>query len=564
EAIALSKDSLGGHKLLGRILATEGLNSGNKEKIQEAIVEFLEVTRIDNKDPDSLKALAGMYNLTNDPDRALSSYQSLISLGFATFADYFEVARIQYSKGKYRESAQAARQAFEQSGNNPQAGMLLADSLLQLGQTKEAIEILKLSLAETPNNLELNLDLGDALTRAGRYDEAIQQINKVLEVRPKNLRALNLLAQVQRRSGKRKEAIETFKKALEGQDVTDSLELQFELAETYEEIGDLDSSIKAYEDALSALLDPDGTAPESTKRNAGVVLRAIALAYRNSGKLDKTLETFERMRKVLGSDSTLPDVLLIDTLRNEGKYKEALEAVYSAKSRFPKERQFKFLEAQSLSQLQRPDEASEVLKGLINGSQEDADVHHFAAFIMMDNNRLDDAERNLRKALLFDEKNVSYLITLSSIQDRAKNYKESETTLRKVLELDPDNATALNNLGYFLTERNERLEEALELIQRAINIEPGNGSFLDSLGWVYFKLGKFEEAKKNLEQALIYDKRSAAVHEHLGDLYYKIGQVDEARKKWKQALELTHDKEEMVRLEEKLKDPKNALADKTK
>src|SRR4029453_4007233 len=104
---------------------------------------------------------------------------------------------------------------------------------------------------------------------------------------------------------------------------------------------------------------------------------------------------------------------------------------------------------------------------------------------------------------------------LSSIQDKAGQYKDSETTLRRVLSLDPDNATALNNLGYFLTERNERLEEALEYIKRAVNIDPTNGSFLDSLGWAYFKLGKLDQAQKYLEDSIVYDRRSATVYEHL-------------------------------------------------
>ena len=84
------------------------------------------------------------------------------------------------------------------------------------------------------------------------------------------------------------------------------------------------------------------------------------------------------------------------------------------------------------------------------------------------------------------------LITLSSAQERAGDTKGSEESLRRILSKDPKNATALNNLGYFLIERNERLNEALELIQRAVRAEPDNSSFLDSLGWAYFKLGKLD------------------------------------------------------------------------
>ncbi|MCV5132939.1 tetratricopeptide repeat protein, partial [Escherichia coli] len=77
---------------------------------------------------------------------------------------------------------------------------------------------------------------------------------------------------------------------------------------------------------------------------------------------------------------------------------------------------------------------------------------------------------------------------------------------------------ALNNLGYFLLERNERFEEALELIKQAVESDPTNPSFLDSLGWAHFKLGNLDEAEKYLRDAIGIDSSSATIHEHLGDV----------------------------------------------
>lgn len=562
-ALKISKDSIGAHRLLGRILVTEGLSgAGDKEKIQEAIIEFLEVVRLDKNDAEGWKLLGALYSSTNDTDNALKAYQNLISTGFATFADYFEIARIYHNKQQYREAAQAARQAFEQSDNNPQAGFLLADSLLRSGQTSEAIEIFQSALKETPNSVGLTFGLCEALVRAGRYDEASQLLNKILDNDANNLRALNLLAQVQRRSGKRQEAVTTLKRALQGQDVSDSLEVQFELAETYEELGQIDNAVAAYEEALSAVANPDGSISESNRRNASIVMRAILNAYRNGGQRDKALQVIERMRKSLGSTSTIPDEILVGILSSEGKYQEALDATLKAQKQFPKERNFSFLEAQSLSQLHKVDEAMAVLQKLFNGTNEDADIYYSGALVMLENLRFDQAEQQIQKALKYDEKNVGYLVTLSSIYDRAKRYAESEAILRKVLTIDPDNATALNNLGYFLTERNERLEEALQFIQRAVNIDPSNGSFLDSLGWAYFKLGKLDLAQKYLEESALHERRSADVQEHLGDLYYKLGRLDDARKHWQKALEFSISNDDIARLKTKLADPKSSISTK--
>ena len=131
-------------------------------------------------------------------------------------------------------------------------------------------------------------------------------------------------------------------------------------------------------------------------------------------------------------------------------------------------------------------------------------------------------------------------------------YKESEETLRQVLAIDPDNPTALNNLGYFLTERGEKLDEALLLIQRAVNIEPTNSSFLDSLGWLYFKRSQYDQARQYIEQAIGYDGRSATQHDHLGDVYEKLGNMNQAREMWKKAVDMATDPAEIERIKTKL------------
>ncbi|WLD57125.1 tetratricopeptide repeat protein [Salinispirillum sp. LH 10-3-1] len=77
-----------------------------------------------------------------------------------------------------------------------------------------------------------------------------------------------------------------------------------------------------------------------------------------------------------------------------------------------------------------------------------------------------------------------------------------ETDLRKILELDPDNAAALNALGYTLADRTDRLEEARPLIERAYELNPNSAAIVDSLGWLYFREGNYSRAATVLRQAL--------------------------------------------------------------
>lgn len=118
--------------------------------------------------------------------------------------------------------------------------------------------------------------------------------------------------------------------------------------------------------------------------------------------------------------------------------------------------------------------------------------------------------------------------------------------------MSPRNPIALNNLGYFLIERNERLDEAVKLVQQAIEIDPENPSYLDSLGWGYFKTGKLDLAEQNLKKALKIDPFSATMLDHLGDVYQKQGNIELAKQFWQRALNYAADAELIAQLKQKL------------
>lgn len=106
--------------------------------------------------------------------------------------------------------------------------------------------------------------------------------------------------------------------------------------------------------------------------------------------------------------------------------------------------------------------------------------------------------------------------------------------LRRLVQLDPDNADALNALGYTLADRTQHQDEALSLIEKALALKPGEPAIIDSLGWVQYRLGHLEEAVKQLRTA--YSKQpDPEIAAHLGEVLWKSGEKSEARKIWDQA-----------------------------
>ncbi len=116
--------------------------------------------------------------------------------------------------------------------------------------------------------------------------------------------------------------------------------------------------------------------------------------------------------------------------------------------------------------------------------------------------------------------------------ERQKNFDAAEAEFRKVLATDPDNAGALNYLGYMLADRDVRLEEAQKMIKRAVDLDPENYAYLDSLGWVYYRQNKLELAEDQLRRALEKMDTDPTIHDHLGDIYAKEGKIREAIAQW--------------------------------
>ena len=86
---------------------------------------------------------------------------------------------------------------------------------------------------------------------------------------------------------------------------------------------------------------------------------------------------------------------------------------------------------------------------------------------------------------------------------------------RKAIELDSNNLTSLNSLGYILADEGLSLREAVENCRKAVDSDPGNSNYLDSLGWTYYKLGNYKMAHKYLKKADALDGENSAVKQHL-------------------------------------------------
>jgi tetratricopeptide (TPR) repeat protein len=108
------------------------------------------------------------------------------------------------------------------------------------------------------------------------------------------------------------------------------------------------------------------------------------------------------------------------------------------------------------------------------------------------------------------------------------DYEEAITLFRRLVELNPENVVALNNLATLLAERPSQRTEALELIERAIKIGGPDPMLLDTQGTIFVKINDFERAIACLEEATSGGIADARYYLHLAAAYHGAGRSDEA------------------------------------
>jgi tetratricopeptide (TPR) repeat protein len=178
------------------------------------------------------------------------------------------------------------------------------------------------------------------------------------------------------------------------------------------------------------------------------------------------------------------------------------------------------------------------------------------------------------KGLLDDQPNDDELLyNIGMLYGEARRTDEALQYMHRALALNPDNASALNYIGYTWAEKGINLDEAERMISRAVELKPDDGYIVDSLGWVHYvrakgltAQGRLDEAQKHLDAALTHLERAdqltggdPVVSEHLGDTYLLLDQKRHALDRFEEAIRLEPREGEQPELQHKFEILKREL-----
>ena len=187
------------------------------------------------------------------------------------------------------------------------------------------------------------------------------------------------------------------------------------------------------------------------------------------------------------------------------------------------------------------DEAVVTLKEVVTSKAENPQTFIFMSQLYEDKKDLNKSLEVLKAAEKKFSDNATVVYYLGMLQDKMSLKTDMIESMKKVIDLQPDHAQALNYLAYSWAEEGVHLEKAESYARQAANQEKDDAYILDTLGWVMFKKGEYKKAIEILEKAHFMQPEVGIIAEHLGDAYFKLNMHEKAKAKFMKAEELEAD-----------------------
>ncbi len=145
----------------------------------------------------------------------------------------------------------------------------------------------------------------------------------------------------------------------------------------------------------------------------------------------------------------------------------------------------------------------------------------------------------VRSRLDSPQVDIDLLMKASVLCHTNEKWSDARNLYEKILDRNPDNVVALNNLAamyYRFPPRN--LEKALELCDRALKLSSNDIGVQETKAQVLARMGKLDDARVLLELALPKFPQEWNIHNSLGQIYERQGNPAQAEFHSKRAKEL--------------------------
>ena len=537
EAIKQNPNDVNAHRMLARVFLSqvEGpQNHTDEGMLRKALEQYQKITELDARDVDALVMLGRLQRIVQKSADAEKSYRKALAIDPENEEALVGLATALDDAGDHTGAADILKKLTEKNPS-PEALLRLASSYEQMKEYGLAAETLSRALATNPPNAgELKAAMADYLRQAKKYDQALKVYQELAKEEPKDAGSYLAMSRIysEMRNFAMAREMSDKAKAIE----PDNLDVRLNQVAILEAEGKLQDAIPVLKDILSTTVKRNYNPAERLIRER--LLRELASLNSKLDQTDAAVEAYHQIADLVPDKAAEMAALIVSTYQVAKEYPKAEQEAEAALKKWPDDRAVRATHAMVIADMGKVDPAAAEVKKLLDGKN-DRETYLTLVQVYEKGKKYDEAAKALdqaEKLAQTPEEKHDVWIARANLFDKMKKPDAVEAEYRKVLAADPQDAGALNDLGYMLADRNTRLPEALQMITKAIEEEPNNGAYLDSLGWVYFRLGRLPEAEENLRKALQFTPRDATVRDHMGEVLMRESKVKEAIAQWEISL----------------------------
>ncbi len=481
--------------------AIELIRSGElkeSEKILEALFK-----QENFKDESVGLILAGVYSAVEKPKEARATYQRLLSMNPQSEEACLFLSKSYAAEKMFNEAHSLLSACQKKTSDNPVFAFYRGRIDYDRGLKNEAKKHFQSSMKIDPTYAQATLAVGALLEEKENFVGAMNVYKKFLENEENmsNVPVLTRIVAIMFSLEKNDEVL-PYAEVLSSLDNND-VNLKVRLGLLYSDAG-------RFQEAINLLKEVQEVVPDSDK-----VLYYLGSLYQQTNVYPEALAHFSKIQKAspLFGEAGLQTGHILGAIARESFVQGVMK---------PMEEFTNYIDNRTA---QHPEILME-LKMLEASFFEDTFQY----------------ERSITTlGALKNHKNFteSHSYYLASIMEKNGQFQEARQLVQVIVDKDPNNAHALNFLGYSYLERNEKLELAFNYISKAVALRPDDGYIRDSLAWYYYQTGKYAEALKEAKKAVDLVKGDPTITKHLGMIYQQLSHYDKAKVYLTESLQYT-------------------------
>ena len=465
---------------------------------------FSRVVELDNRNPQYMQSLAAAYLAQHQYDKTIPVMEQLSQLQTRRSDVLYQLVELYKTNGQTDDAIKAVERIEVLEGRSLQTSLQRYALYMDKGKKQEAFDVLERYERESPYDLRIPMIRGRQYLQNNDPEAALRCFETVRKADPNNEELFQAMMEYYAQTGQTELRTHLRDSLLYAASTPDELRAQM----ATQLISDLKDSADSHQRIMHTL-------DTLTTLSNSAPMHVLRVSYMMHAKVSSdSIAHALRQLLVVNPSNENAQMRLVVYYLSEGDMENLAEVTRMGINSHPDKLSNYFYLGIALAQQKKNQAAIEALRSGIHQVNEQSEPQQVADFY------------GLLGDLLHEEGFV----------------EQSFEAYDSCLAYRDDNASYLNNYAYFLSLRNERLEDAERMSYRAIKLEPLNKTYLDTYAWVLFMQGNYTMARFYIDRVISPSQADSvllsdeALHsdilEHAGDIYALCEDIEQAMRYW--------------------------------